>query len=156
MLRVPSLLLAALAAAFGGRFTNQTPAAQRQQIQDFVRAYADAANRGDVTSYIEMYSKRADLTVVQDGEITRGWDGLRDDANKMLGSEGSFKISVGTIDVINIGPTRAIAVFPFVMTVATAQGTVQLHGAMTLVLEKSAQGWKIIHDYTSTAPTTGD
>ena len=37
----------------------------------------------------------------------------------MLGTEGSFKISVGTIDVINIGPTRTIAVFPFVTITAS-------------------------------------
>lgn len=132
----------------------QTPS-QRQQVrrevQDFVRVYTDAANRGDVTAYTEMYSRQADLITVNDGEIIRGWDALRTQANEMMGLEGSFKISVGSIDVVNIGISRAIAVFPFVMTVTTDQGPVQLRGAMTLVLQKSAS-WRIIHDHTSTAP----
>jgi ketosteroid isomerase-like protein len=68
--------------------TAQAPT-QRQQVQDFVRAYADAANRSDVTAYMEMYAQRTDLIAVNDG-------------------------------------------------------------AMTLVLEKSPKGWKIIHDHTST------
>ena len=150
MLRVSGSLLVLLATV-GIRLAAQAPT-QRQEIQNFVRAYADAANRGDVTSYMEMYSKRADLIAVEDGEISRGWDKLRDNANSTVGLEGSFKISVGTIDVITLGTTRAIAVFPYVATVNTQQGPVQLHGAMTLVLEKSSQGWKIIHDHTSTAP----
>jgi ketosteroid isomerase-like protein len=128
------------------------PEAQRQEVLTFVRAYADAANRGDVTAYMDMYSQRAQLIAVNDGDITRGWDKLRDEANSMLGLEGSYRISVGSTDVIGLGATRAIAVFPFVASIATQQGTGQLRGAMTLVLEKGSQGWKIIHDHTSTAP----
>ena len=155
MLRVSGLLIALLATV-GIPGSEQTPAAQRQEIQNFVRAYAEAANRGDVTAYIEMYSKRPDLIVVEDAEITRGWDRLRDNANATLGLEGRFKISVGTMDVIILGATRAIVVFPFVTTITTEQGPVQQHGAMTLVLEKSPQGWKIIHDHTSTAPAKAE
>ena len=151
MFRVSGCLLVLLGAV-SIRVAAQAPT-QRQEVQNFVRAYADAANRGDVTSYVEMYSRRADLIAVNDGELVRGWDKVRDGANAILGLEGSYKISVGTIDVISLGTTRAIAVFPFVMTVTTQQGSVQLPGATTFVLEKSSQGWKIIHDHTSTAPT---
>ena len=150
MFRVSAPLLMLLT-TIGFRVGGQIPT-QRQEIQNFVRAYADAANRGDVTTYVEMYSRRPDLIAVNDGEIIRGWDKVRDGANAVLGLEGSYKVSVGTIDVISIGTTRAIAVFPFVMTVTTQQGPVQLPGATTLVLEKSTQGWKIIHDHTSTTP----
>lgn len=135
-----------------GALHGQAASTQRQEVHNVVKAYADAANRGDVTAYLETYSRRTDLIEINDGEITRGWDALRDEANRMIGLEGSYKISIGSIDVIALGATRAIAVFPFVATVATEQGPAQLRGAMTLVLEKSAQGWKIIHDHTSSAP----
>lgn len=133
-----------------GALLGQAASTQRQEVQNFVKAYADAANRGDVTAYMETHSRRTDLIEVNDGEITRGWDALRDEANRMIGLEGSYKISIGSIDVM--GATRAIAVFPFVANVATEQGPAQLRGAMTLVLGKSARGWKIIHDHTSSAP----
>jgi len=134
----------------------QAPAAQRQEILDFVKAYADATNRGDMTAYVDMYSRRSDLIVVNDGEITRGIDAVRNEANQTLGLEGSYKISVGTIDVVPLGQTRAIAVFPFAMTVQSQQGPVQIRAAMTLVLEKGSQGWRIIHDHTSSAPAQGE
>jgi ketosteroid isomerase-like protein len=139
---LPFLLVASLLGA-------QAPT-QRQEVQDFVRAYADAVNRGDVTAYTDMYSRRADLLVINDGEITRGWEALRTDANEMMGMEGSYKISLGSMDVISLGPTRAIVAFPFAITMTTAQGLQRLTAGMTLVVEKGAQGWKIIHDHTST------
>jgi uncharacterized protein (TIGR02246 family) len=123
---------------------------QSREVQDFVRGYAEAVNKGDVTAYTDMYSRRADLLVVNDGEITRGWEALRTSANETLGLEGSYKISVGTIDVVTLGTTRAIAAFPFVITLTTTQGAQRMTAAMTLVVEKGTQGWKIIHDHTST------
>ncbi len=134
----------------------QAPTAQRQEILDFVKAYADATNRGDMTAYVDMYGRRPDLIVVSNGEITRGIDAVRKEANQSLGLEGKYKISVGTIDVVPLGQTRAIAVVPFAMTVQSQQGRVQIRAAMTLVLEKGSQGWKIIHDHTSSAPPQGE
>lgn len=149
------VLLAAVLVLPLSRVHAQVSPAQRHEIENFVRAYADAANRGDITAYMEMYSRRRDLIEVNDGEFTRGWDALRDESNRMIGLEGSYKISVGSIDVVGLGATRAIAVFPFVATIATQQGVVQLRGASTLVLDKGPQGWKIIHDHTSSvSPTT--
>ena len=147
-----SRILVAVLLLDAGSLHGQAPSTQRQEVQNFVKAYADAANRGDVSAYMEMYSRRPDLIEVNDGEITRGWDALRDEANRMMGLEGSYKISVGSIDVITLSPSRAIAVFPFVATIATQQGPAQLRGATTIVVEKVSQGWKIIHDHTSSMP----
>ena len=109
-----------------------------------------------MTAYVDMYGRRPDLIVVSNGEITRGIDAVRKEANQSLGLEGKYKISVGTIDVVPLGQTRAIAVVPFAMTVQSQQGRVQIRAAMTLVLEKGSQGWKIIHDHTSSAPPPGE
>jgi ketosteroid isomerase-like protein len=35
------------------------------------------------------------------------------------------------------------------------QRVVQVRGALTLVLHKTTEGWKIIHDHTSSVPITG-
>ena len=124
----------------------------RAEIQAFVKSYTDAANRADATAYVEHYKQSPDLLTVNDGVITRGWNALKDDANQMLGTEGAFKISMGAIDVVPLSPGRALAIGPFVMTLNTQQGPVQMRGAMTLVLEKAGTKWLIIHDHTSAAP----
>jgi uncharacterized protein (TIGR02246 family) len=121
----------------------------KDEVQAFVRAYTEAANRSDAGAYAAMYKDSPDLIVVSGGELKRGWSSIRDEANQMLGTEGSFKIASGTVDVLPFGPNRAVAIFPFVINAQTAQGLVQLKGALTLVLEKAAGKWLIIHDHTS-------
>jgi hypothetical protein len=53
----------------------------------------------------------------------------------MMGTEGAYRISAGVVDVLNLSPDIAIAVFPFVVTLNTPQGQQQLRGAMSLVLQ---------------------
>ena len=129
----------------------QVPNAATKEVQEFVKAYVDVTNRGDLTAYVEMYSHRADLATIVDGEILRGWDAVREQANQMMGTEGGYRISAGTVDVVPLGTTRAIAYFPFVATVQTTDGPIQIRAAITLVLEKEQGTWRIIHDHTSTA-----
>jgi uncharacterized protein (TIGR02246 family) len=147
------IVAAALALTLGmpGLCHAQAAAGQRQEVLAFVRAYVDATNRADMTAYVDMYAQRPDLITVNDGEFTRGWDAVRNGANEMMGTEGSFRMSVGVVEVMTLSPTMAIAVFPFSATVNTQQGPRQVRGAMTLVLQKMPAGWRIIHDHTSSA-----
>ncbi len=132
----------------------QAPAALRTEIQSFVHAYADAANKGDITAYTEMYSRQAGVTSIDDGTILRGWDAIRTEADSMLGHEGSYKIDVGSIDITPLGVGFVLAVAPMTTTIQTDKGAVQIRGALTLVLHKTTEGWKIIHDHTSSLPAT--
>jgi ketosteroid isomerase-like protein len=132
----------------------QAPAALRTEIQNFVRSYADAANKADITAYTEMYSRQAGVTSIDDGTILRGWDAIRTDADSMLGHEGAYKIDIGSIDITPLGVGFVLAVAPTTVTVQTERGAVQIRGAITLVLHKTSEGWKIIHDHTSSLPAT--
>jgi ketosteroid isomerase-like protein len=51
-----------------------------------------------------------------------------------------------------IGPSLALVVAPTTLAVATQQGTVEARGAVSLVLQKAAGGWKIVHEHYSTRP----
>ncbi|HWP94611.1 MAG TPA: nuclear transport factor 2 family protein [Gammaproteobacteria bacterium] len=124
---------------------------QRQEVLTFVKAYVDAINRADMTAYVDMYAQQRDLIVASDGQVTRGWEAVRDEANQMMGTEGFYRISAGVVDVVILSPDLAIAVFPFAANVTTQEGPVQFRGAMTLVLRKTAEGWRIIHEHSSTA-----
>ena len=127
----------------------QASVSAKSDVRAFVRAYAEAANHGDVAAYTEMYKESVDLIAISDGVMSRGWSSMRDEANQMLGKEGLYKISTGVVDVLALGTTRAVAMFPFVLTLQTERGPATLNGAMTLVLEKSGAKWLIIHDHTS-------
>jgi len=121
----------------------------REDVQAFVRGFVDATNRADVTAVMEMYSQKAGIASIGDGEITRGWDAIRTGSDEIVGKEGAYKVSLGSIDVMPIGTLNAIAFAPYAVTITSDQGPVQLSGAITLVLEKSGGAWKIVHEHTS-------
>ena len=87
------------------------------------------------------------------GAVEVMWPGRR--VGPMDGGENGWRgefsrtILAGVVDVPPLGPTRAVATFPFVINVQTQQGLQQLKGAMTLVLEKTGTKWLIIHDHIS-------
>ncbi len=121
----------------------------RAEVQAFVKSYVEAQNKVDASAMMEMVSKRTGVTSVGMGEITRGWEAIRADVDEIVGSEGLFKIAVGTIDVEELGPSFALAVAPCTITFGSQQGDLQLRGAVSLVLEKSTDKWKVFHEHTS-------
>lgn len=128
-----------------------TPAAtQRAEIQQAVRAYIDAHNRSDAATIADMYSRQPGVTSVGDGQIMRGWDRIREAFDQLVGTAGKFKIDIGSIDVVPLGPGYALALTSYSLSLGTGAETTQQRGAMTLVFQKQEGEWKVIHDHTST------
>ena len=153
---LPSLVLLSFASAVLSTATQpQGPpataaATARTQIQDFVRAYVDAANRMDIAAAMEMMSRRREVSSVEDGTITRGWDAIRAAADEMLGMEGQFRVAVGSIDITLLGASNALVLAPTTVTLKDEQGqSVQVRGALSLVLERVAGAWKVLHEHHS-------
>ena len=150
--------LLALALTFGlvGCASQPSPDAVRQEVQEFVRNYVDATNKGDVTSMMEMVSRAQGVTSIMDGEISRGWDAIRTEEDNLTGKEGSYKVSIGSVDVTPLGASNALAVATMTTAVASQGQVVQDEGAMTLVLEKSKDGWKVLNEHFSTKAPEGN
>lgn len=144
---MPLVLFPVLASAAGT--APATAAKTRADVQAFVKSYVDAANKADVTALMELFSREQGVTSIGDGDIQRGWDAIRTENDQIVGKEGSYKVSIGSIDVTPLGATYALAVAPYTLTVSTEKGTEQLPSAMTLVLEKSGGKWTIVHEHTS-------
>src|SRR5206468_11844164 len=70
----------------------------RAEVQKFVRDYIDANNRADATSLSEAMSRRPEVTSVNEGTIVRGWEAIRTSTDEIVGKQGSFNISIGTMD----------------------------------------------------------
>ena len=160
MRRHSTLLAIAIATAFipaktalsqqqQGEKTPPIPAAVRTEVLAFVRGYTDAENRADATSLSDAMSRRADVSSVQYGNITRGWEAIRASTDQITGKEGTFRVDLGTMDVVSLGTNYVLVVAPMTITVNAQPQPKQLPGAMTLVLEKSQDGWKILNEHYS-------
>ena len=155
MLRITSalaLLLAVATSASAQQPQGQPAAASgaRAEVQKFVNAYIDAHNRADATSLSEAVSHRAEVSSVNDGTITRGWEAIRTGTDEIAGSQGSFNLAIGTMDITQLGASYALVVAPTTITARNQQcQVVQVKGAMTLVLQKGDGGWKILNEHYS-------
>jgi uncharacterized protein (TIGR02246 family) len=125
-------------------------ATTRAEIQLAVRAYVKSINEMDLSTYAETYSRQPGVTSVGDGTITRGWDQIREAADRHLNLAGKFSFTTGSIDVILLGPGYAMAVMKTIVKAGDPSGPqIQREGAMTLLFQKTEGEWKIIHDHTS-------
>ena len=135
-----------LAAAPGGAC--RRPDAQAQ-VREAVRAYFDSLNRADPTGIIERVSHTEEATSVIEGEILRGWDAIRDETDRMAGTAGEEVWAPGTMDVVFMGSDHALVVVPVNVTLSLGMGREDLAGAATLVLERKAGVWKVLHEHRS-------
>ena len=125
------------------------PAARRDSVLAVVRAYIDATNRVDVQAMADAYSKSPSVSSAGIGDIRRGWEAIRAQADSLAGQEGVMRVSLGAIDVTALGAGHALVVSSVAIRVETEGGPVQLRGVMTVILERTAGAWKILHDHLS-------
>jgi len=128
----------------------------RDEVQRFVRAYIDANNGADPTAVMDLVSKRSEVSTAEMGVINRGWDSIRSEVEKLAGSQGTHRLSLGTMDVILLGPGYALVVAPVTIDLSVGENQAQMRMAMTLVLEKSSGKWKVLHEHDSLQFPQGD
>lgn len=121
----------------------------RSEVLTFVRGYIDAENRADATALSDAMSRRADVTSVNTGTITRGWEAIRASTDQITGRQGTFRLDVGTMDVMSLGTGYVLIVAPMTITANTQKGPTQVGGALTFVLEKSQDGWRVLNEHYS-------
>ena len=129
------------------------PAAVRGEIQVLVKQFADAAQK-DVNAMLAMYEQGPGTSSVGNGQVERGIEGIRKHADmNLVGTQGKFKVDLGSIEVTSIGVGYAMSVTPFVITEnPTVAFSRQMKGVDTLVWKKTSEGWKIIHEHESYQP----
>jgi ketosteroid isomerase-like protein len=130
----------------------QSPTSQ-QHLQEEVRTQVQSlitATNFDVMATMDMYVRSSRLSSINDERIVKGWKELDRQTREAVASQGSFFVRLGRIDVTPLGTDYALAVAPMTMEYRTECGPAQLPGSMTLALERTPEGWKILHEHYST------
>jgi ketosteroid isomerase-like protein len=128
--------------------------ADTADVQAFVRQYTAAINRADAPGIMEMYARVPEVTSADNVDITRGWDAIKRDAASL--SESRYRIELGRVDVVPLGPGYALVVAEASYTFGTPQGALRVRGVLTLVLQKIGSAWKVIHDHSSSQNPGGE
>jgi len=120
------------------------PAAIHKLLDDQVAAW----NKHDLEGYMAGYWKSPKLTFYSGGAVTTGWDETLARYRKRYQGEGKQMdtLAFSDLSIEVLGPKIAWARGAWQLTPAAGR---PLKGLFTLLLRKTTDGWRIIHDHSS-------
>jgi uncharacterized protein (TIGR02246 family) len=117
-------------------------------VRAVLEAQREAWNRGDVEGYMDGYSRSADTVFVSGDNVTRGWQTVLDRYKKNYNSrEKMGTLTFSDLEITPLGNDTALVLGRWQLQRANDEP----HGRFTLILRHTKQGWKIVHDHTSSA-----
>ena len=126
----------------------QTAKAQTQ-IRSVLQAQQDAWNRGDIDGFMNGYARSASTVFVSEDTITRGWQTVRGRYKRKYSNRTKMgTLMFSDLEIMLLSPDSAVASGRWKLNRAKDQP----HGRFTLILKRLPEGWRIVHDHTSTAP----
>jgi hypothetical protein len=93
------------------------------------------------------------------GKIYRGWDAIRAATDESIAATARVKFTVGTVDVTALGTDAALAVAPGTVSILTPVQVgrtvtmVDVLGAMTIIVRRTPEGLRLIHEHYSVRPS---
>jgi uncharacterized protein (TIGR02246 family) len=126
-------------------------AADREAIDAVLRAQQSAWNRADVDAFLDGYWHSPELTFSGSGGVARGWDRVLARYKKNYPDRAAMgQLTFSDLEFQFLGPDAALVLGKWHLQ----REKDELSGVFTLVWQRFPEGWKIIHDHTSTvAPT---
>jgi uncharacterized protein (TIGR02246 family) len=143
---LPCLFLAGLI----GNALRAAEAAPAAAITVLLEQQAAAWNRGDIDGFMSAYAKTDDLRFASGGKVTYGWQATRDGYKKRYPDKAAMgTLTFSDLTITALAPDAALAFGRWKLTLENQSATP--NGLFTLTLKKTAEGWRIIQDHTSSA-----
>jgi ketosteroid isomerase-like protein len=121
----------------------------RAGVESVLGAQAEAWNRGDIAGYMEGYWKSDSLLFTSGGNVRRGWTETFAKYSASYDTpEKMGKLSFSDLEVHH--PSTGAA-WVFGRWKLDRRGD-SPGGVFSLVLKKFPEGWRIVHDHTSSDP----
>lgn len=144
-------------ASFAGPIHNSVHAQEKSKrdavtiaaVEAVLDAQREAWNRGDIEGYMDGYARSADVTFVSGDTITRGWQTVHDRYKKNYDSrEKMGTLTFSDLETRILSGDSAVTIGRWHLQRTGDQP----HGRFTLVFRRAREGWRIVHDHTSSAP----
>jgi beta-aspartyl-peptidase (threonine type) len=126
-------------------------ARDRQEIQTVLQRQADAWNRGDLDAFLAGYW-RSERTVFAGGDqVHRGFDAMARRYREAYPTrEKMGRLSFSNLSFEQLQDDRAVVTGSWELEIAGSQK--RPGGVFTLLWRRFDDGWKIVHDHTSSRP----
>ena len=120
------------------------------EIQSILTAQQDAWNRGDIDAFMNGYARSASTVFVSQDEVSRGWETVRDRYRAKYSDRTKMgTLSFSEIEVTALSPDAAVVLGRWRLKRTNDEP----HGRFTLIFKRLPEGWRIVHDHTSAAPS---
>ncbi|HVO64059.1 MAG TPA: nuclear transport factor 2 family protein [Terriglobales bacterium] len=119
-------------------------------IRSVLNAQVEAWNSHDLEKFMQGYWRSPELTFFSGGQVSHGWDeALERYRTRYQGESHEMgKLEFANLNVLPLSANAALVRGEWHLTTLDEKNP---HGLFTLIFRKFAEGWKIIHDHTSTA-----
>src|SRR5438105_4561529 len=123
------------------------PARERAAIQKVLDDQVVAWNKGDLETFMAGYWKSDKLTFFSGNGKSAGWQATLDRYRKRYQAESKEmgKLAFEELSVELLGDDHALVRGRFRLQLAKESPT----GIFTLIVRKLPEGWRIVHDHTS-------
>jgi len=120
---------------------------EEKKIRTVLDDQAAAWNKGDLNGFMAGYWNSPDLSFYSGKDKKKGWDETFNNYKKRYQADGK---EMGTLtfseeEVQILGPEHAVVKGRWKVVMKKEI----LEGLYTLIMRKTDQGWKIVHDHTS-------
>lgn len=134
-----------------------TPAGREQdrtnvvaEIRSILRAQQDAWNHGDIDRFMNGYARSGSTIFVSQDTVRRGWETVRDRYRKKYSDHAKMGLlTFSDLEITPLGSDAAVVLGRWKLKRVQDQP----HGRFTLIFRRLPEGWRIVHDHTSAAPT---
>jgi ketosteroid isomerase-like protein len=117
-------------------------------IRAVLEAQRDAWNRGDIEGYMDGYERSDETVFVSGDNVTHGWQTVLERYKKGYDTrEKMGTLTFSDLEITPLGKNAAIVLGRW----SLKRTSDQPHGRFTLIFKHTKQGWKIIHDHTSSS-----
>lgn len=155
-------LLSSQQIAAGQASSTQNTAAQQPENPEQARGDAEEAikhllvsqieawNRGDLKGFMEGYWHSPDLTFFSGGTVNKSWNAAMQRYQQRYQGAGKQmgKLDFQDLNIDLLSRQAAVVTGSWHLTMPDGKAP---HGLFTLILKKLPNGWRIVHDHTSSA-----
>ncbi len=111
-------------------------------------AQQEAWNRGDIDAFMNGYWRSDETVFVSSDEVTRGWEKVLDRYKKKYSDRTKMGVlTFSNLEITPLGDDTAVVLGAWKLK----RRKDEPRGRFTLILRRLPEGWRIVHDHTSSA-----
>ena len=142
------VLLVAASNAFGQEKNEPSKSDMKivEEIRTVLETQVAAWNRGDIDGFMQGYWNSEKMVFVSGDSVTKGWQPTLERYKKSYNTrEKMGTLTFSDLEFNVLSKTNAVVIGRWMVT----KDKETAKGRFTLILKKMKEGWRIIHDHTS-------